>query len=93
MNGIPGDALYPSDRRLVQTLDAESGDVIKGRATMLESMVWRGGVRAERLTASPTPESTPFPRLGCIETKADDAPGTGFSRQLTAPIWARETLH
>ena len=93
MNGIPGDALYPSDRRLVQALNAESGDVIKGRATMLESMVWRTGVRAEGLTASPTPESTPFPRLGCIETKADDARGTNSSRQLTTPVWAPETLH
>jgi hypothetical protein len=93
MNGISGDSLYPSYRGLVQALDAERGDLIEGRATMLESMVWRSGVRAERLTASPTPESTPFPRLGCIETKADDAPGTNFSGQLTTPVWAPETLH
>ena len=93
MNGIPGDSHYPGYRGLVQALDAERGDLIEGRATMLESMVWRSGVRAERLTASPTPESTPFPRLGCIETKADDAPGTNCSRQLTTPVWAPETLH
>jgi len=79
MNGIPGDSLYPSYGGLVQALDAERGDIIEGRATMLESMVWRSGVRAERLTASPTPESTPFPRLGYVEAEADDASGTGFS--------------
>ena len=93
MNGIPGDSLYPGYRGLVQALDAERGDLIEGRATMLKSMVWRCGVRAERLTASPTPESTPFPGLGRIETKADDAPGTNFSQQLTIPVWAPETLH
>ena len=93
MNGIPSDSLYPSNRRLVQALDAERGDLIEGRATMLESTVWRSRVRAKRLTASPTPEATPFPRLGCIEAKADDAPGTNFSRPLTAPVWAPETLH
>jgi len=93
MNGIPGDSLYPSYGGLVQALDAERGDLIEGRATMLESMVWRSGVRAERLTASPTPESTPFPRLGYVEAEADDAPGTNFSRQLTTPVWAPETLH
>ncbi len=93
MNGIPGDALYPSDGRLVQALNAESCDFIKGRATVLESVVRCAGVGAKRPSTSPTPESTPFPQLGYVEAEADDAPGTGFSRQLTAPIWARETLH
>jgi hypothetical protein len=93
MNGIAGDSLYPSYRGLVQAFGAERGDLIEGCATMSESTVWRSSVRAERLTASPTLESTPFPRLGCIETKADDARGTKFSRQLTTPVWASETLH
>jgi hypothetical protein len=48
-DGIPGDLLYPCDRRFVQALDAESGDFVEGRATMLESMVWGTGVRAECL--------------------------------------------
>ena len=93
MNGIPGDSLYPSYGGLVQALDAERGDLIEGRATILESMVWRSGVRVEGLTASPTPESTPFPRLGYVGAEADDAPGTGYSRQLTTPVWALEDLH
>jgi hypothetical protein len=33
MDGIPGDLLYPSNRGLVQALDAEGGDLIEGRAT------------------------------------------------------------
>jgi hypothetical protein len=63
MDGIPGDALCPSDRRLVQALSAKSCDFIKGRATVLESMAMRADVGAKRLPASPTLESTPFPRL------------------------------
>jgi hypothetical protein len=38
-NGIPGDLLYPCDCRLVHALDAECGNFIEGRPTMLESMV------------------------------------------------------
>jgi hypothetical protein len=38
-DGIPGNLLYPCDGRLVQALDAECGDFVEGRATMLESMV------------------------------------------------------
>ena len=60
-NGIPGDLLYPSNRGLVQALDAEGGDLIEGRATMLESMVWRTGVRAECLSATPAPVWTTLP--------------------------------
>jgi hypothetical protein len=61
MNGIPGDLLYPSNRGLVQALDAEGGDLIEGRATMLESMVWRTGVRAECLPTTSAPVSTALP--------------------------------
>ena len=93
MNGIPGDSLYPSYRGLVQALDAERGDLIKDRATVLESVVRCAGVGAKRPSTSPTPGSTPFPQLGYVEAEADDAPGTGFSRQLTAAIWAPEILH
>jgi hypothetical protein len=78
MDGIPGDSLYPGYGGLVQALDAEHGDHLEGRATMLESMVWRSGVRAERLTASATPESTPFPQLGYVEAKRMMLPAPAF---------------
>ena len=35
-DGIPGDLLYPCDGRLVQALDAECGNFVEGRTTMLE---------------------------------------------------------
>ena len=93
MNGIPGDLLHPSYRGFVQALDAEGGDLVNDGATMLESMVRCTGVGAKGPSASPTPESAPFPEPGCVEAEADDAPGTNFSRELTTPVWAPETLH
>ena len=35
-DGIPGDPLYSSDRRLVQALHAESGNFVEGCATVLD---------------------------------------------------------
>jgi len=93
LNGIPGDSLYPSYRGLVQALDAERGNLIEGGATMLEPMVWRAGVRAERLTAGTATISTTPPAVGSVESVADDVSGTGLSRQRALPVWAAETLH
>jgi hypothetical protein len=39
IDGIPGDLLYSSDGRLVEALDAECGDFVESRTTMLESMM------------------------------------------------------
>jgi hypothetical protein len=36
---IPGNLLYSGDCGLVQALDAQGGNFVEGRATMLESMV------------------------------------------------------
>jgi hypothetical protein len=52
IDGIPGDLFDARDGGLVQAFDAESGNVIEGRAAMLQSMIRRPGVRAEGLTAS-----------------------------------------
>jgi hypothetical protein len=40
-DGIPGNSLYSSNHGLVQALDAERGDFVEGRATVLETIVWR----------------------------------------------------
>ena len=93
MNGIPGDSLYPSYRGLVQALDAEGGDLIEGGATMLESMVWRTGVRAEGLTAATAAISTTPSKIGFVESVANDVSGTGFSCQRAFLVWAAETLN
>jgi len=70
-NGIPSDSLYSCDCGLIQTFNAESHNLIEGCATVLESMVRRTGVRAECLSACPTPVSTTPPPFGLAETIAD----------------------
>jgi hypothetical protein len=57
-DGIPGDLLYSGDRRLVQALDAQCGDFVEGRATVLESMVRCTSIRAECFAASPATVAT-----------------------------------
>ena len=66
---IPGDAFDTSNGGLVQAFDAEGGDVVEGRATMLEAAVRRLGIRAEGLAASPAAVSTtPPPISSDVET-------------------------
>ena len=48
---------------LVQALDAERGDFVEGRATVLESMVGDTCVRAECLLTNPAPVSTALAEL------------------------------
>jgi ABC-type phosphate transport system substrate-binding protein len=72
MNGIPGDSFHPSNGGLVQALYAERGDLIEGRTTMLESVVWRTGVRAERPAAITATISTTPPQIGFVESVADN---------------------
>ena len=93
IDGIPGDLLDASDGGLVQAFDAEGGDLIEGRATMLESMVSRPGVRAEGLAASLASVSTTSSPFCPVEAVADDSSGGGFSRQLAVDVCAVETLH
>jgi len=54
IDGIPGDLLDASNGGLVQAFDAEGGNLVEGRATMLEPMVRCPGVRAEGLTVPRT---------------------------------------
>jgi hypothetical protein len=90
---IPGDLLDTSDRCLVQAFDAESGDLVEGRATMLESMVRSLGVRAEGLAASPASVSTPPSPFRPVEAVADDPSSIGFSQQWAFPVCATEAHH
>ena len=92
IDGIAGDLLDTSDRRLVQAFDAEGGDLIEGRATMLQSIVRRPGVGAEGLTASlATVATTPSP-FPPVEAVTDDSCGSGVSRQRAVPVCADEAL-
>jgi hypothetical protein len=63
MDGIPGDALYSSDRRLIQTLNAEGCDFIEGCATVLEPMGKCAGVQTRRLPTSRHRHRRRFPDL------------------------------
>jgi hypothetical protein len=76
IDGIPGDPLYSGDSRLVQTLDAECGNFIEGRATVLESIVRRTGFRAECFSATPAQISTTLRRASLVEAVANDASET-----------------
>ena len=75
---IPGDSLDSCDGGLVKAFDAEGGDLVEGRAAMLQSMVRRPGVGAESLAASPASVSTALSELGLVEAVADDPSGSGF---------------
>ena len=89
-DGIPGDRLYPCDCRPVQALDAQGGNFVEGRATMLESIIWCAGVRAECLTATPTQISTTLSRASLVEAVANDVSDT---RQRAFSVRTFETLH
>ena len=80
-------------RRGLDLFDAEGGDLVEGRAAMLQSMVRRPGVGAESLAASPASVSTTLPELGLVEAVAEDASGSRFSRQRAFPVCATQTLH
>jgi len=62
IDSIPADVLDSGDSRLVQAFDAESRNLIKGGAAMLEPIVRRPGIGAERFLACLTALSTTFPQ-------------------------------
>jgi hypothetical protein len=86
-DGIPGDLLYPCECRLVQALDAERGDFVEGRATVLESIVWRTGVPAEMSSHKSGTDIEDASQSWSVEAMEDHASGTGISRQTTFPVW------
>ena len=72
MHCVPGDALDSSDGRLVQAFDTESGDFIKGSATVLEAIIrcpaWPGEGLPTRLALV----ATTLSRLRRVEAVAND---------------------
>ena len=66
IDGIPGNWLYRSNRGPVQSLDAESRNLIKGRTTVLESIVGRAGIGTESFSASAATISTTLPSFGFV---------------------------
>jgi hypothetical protein len=93
MNRIPSNPLDSSDGGLVQTLDTESRNFIKGATPVLKSMIGCSGCRAERLPTILATVSTSFPPSSRVEAMANDGSGDAFSRWWTVPVWTAETLH
>jgi hypothetical protein len=93
INGIPSHALYPSNRGLVQSLNAEIDNIIESCASVLDSMVGCSRIGAEGFTASTATISTTTPPLGFEESVADEVSERGFPRPWTFPVWTTETLH
>ena len=77
----PKNSRLQKHRRFVQALDAEHGYLIEGCATMMESIVWRTTVPAERLEANTATLLTTHSPHGFTESAANDVSGAGFSRQ------------
>jgi hypothetical protein len=77
---IPPGSLDPGDRRFVQAFNAETGNLIKGGAAMLKSVVRSRSIGAERFLACLASISMALSPTGLIETKTDDISGNGFSR-------------
>ena len=93
IDSVPGDSLYASNRGPVQSLDAESGNLIESCTTVLESMVGRAGIGAESFAASAATISTTPPPLGFVESVANNVSGPGYSRVRASLVWTAETLH
>lgn len=96
---VPGKLLDSGYRGFVRTLDAESGDLVKGFTAVMESMVEYPAV----LTVSfPATLESVFPPLSLpslvqaiilVEAIIDDGIGVRFSPLPSLLVWASETLH
>src|SRR4029077_14294454 len=67
INGIPADAVDTRNCRLVQTLDTESRNLIKGVATMLKSIVGSPSIGRERFLAGLASISTALSPTRLVE--------------------------
>ena len=92
MDRIPGNSLDPSDGGLIQTLDTEKGDFIKGGAPVLETIIRCSGCRGERLAASPALAAATLSPSCLVEAMAKDLSGSRLSLRAAA-VWTAETLH
>jgi hypothetical protein len=79
---IPTDAFDAVDSRLAQPFDAEIGNLIKGVAAMLKSIVRSPRMGAERLLTYLASIPTTLPPTGLIETKTDDVSGNRFFARI-----------
>jgi len=50
---VPGSLMLRTQIELVQAFNTRDGNFVKGRSTVLESMIGRAGIRAQCLSAIP----------------------------------------
>jgi hypothetical protein len=93
MDRIPGNFLDPSDGRFTHAFDAQSRDFIKSGAPVLESIIGPRGRGAECLPTSSALVATTLSPPSPVETVADNASCSEFSRPRASPVWTAETLH
>jgi len=93
IHGVPGDLLDSGGRRLVHTLDAESGNLIERSSTMRESMIDSAAVLAESLASTLASESAVLSPAGLVESKTNNYGQRGIGSCQAFLIWAAETLH
>ena len=72
MHCVPGDLFDSSNSKLIQTLDAESRDLIKGGTSLLESIIRCPVSRAEGLPTSLALVPTTLPPPRRVEAVAND---------------------
>ena len=73
---VPCDSLYARDCGLVQALNTQGSNFVKGYPTVLEPMVGRAGILTECLSARPASVTTTLSPLGFAESVADNACGS-----------------
>ena len=80
---IPGNLLDSGDGRLVDTLDAESGNLIEHGSAMLEAVINRAAVSAESPVTTLASESSAFSPPSLVESKTNNPSPRGFGSQRT----------
>ena len=90
---VPRDLLDSGDRRFVDTLDAESGNLIERCSAMLESMIDGAAVPAECSATALASESSAFSPAGLVESKTNYDTQRWFGSPQTIYVWTAEFLH
>jgi len=90
---IPGNMLDSGDGRFVDSLDAESGNLIEHGSAMLEAVIDRAAVSAEGPATTLASESSAFSPAGLVESKTNNYGQRGAGSYQALRIWTAETFH
>src|ERR1019366_92734 len=93
INCVPGNLFDSRNGRFIDSFDAETGDLVKGFAAVMESVINSPAVPAKRLSATFTSKSaTPSPP-SLVGTITNDRSERGICSQRTLLVWTSEALH